>query len=64
MVHKILFIDLIPQNLNISPPVKGLATKHTNKEFATDLITLNQNYITANLQIKPSNTIGYAPICP
>ena len=40
MVHKILFIDLIPQNLNISPPVKGPATKHTNKEFATNLTLL------------------------
>ena len=31
----VLFIDRFPKNLNNSPPDRGLATKHTNKIFAT-----------------------------
>ena len=36
----VLFIDRFPKNLNNSPPDRGLATKHTNKIFATYITLL------------------------
>ena len=29
----VLFLNRFPQNLNNSPPVRGLATRHTNKNI-------------------------------